>query len=232
MQRPLQRKGSPPRTGLSVTLEAMQLSGLVTLLKEPGFDRHRSHEYYGDARDITRPNVLGLVAELYPTVQLEGGDEIVCRQELVRVYIKSYGPVRMADMVWWTGWTEREVWEHVRSLGSRIVEIQVEGLSGSFWIDHEGLDRILTNPAHDQNVARFMPAAMIGALAYGNWGYRIGQEMTEVVVELFEPAEEVLLNPLREAANRVGRMVSGLPVQVHFRERVDRWNPRATFPQP
>jgi hypothetical protein len=203
---------------------------------------------------------LGLVAELYPTVQLEGGDEIESRQELIRAYIKIYGPVRMADMAWWTGWTKREVWKHVRALGSRILEIQVEGLAGPFWIDHEawdgggvsdpsvgahllpggdsflkgyvGFDRFLTNPAHDQNVVRFMPAAMIGALAYGNWGYRIGQEMTEVVVELFEPVEEVLLNPLREAANRVGRMVSGLPVQVHFRERVDRWNPRATFPQP
>jgi hypothetical protein len=77
----------------------------------------------------------------------------------------------MADMAWWTGWTKREVQEHVRSLGSQIEQIQDEGLAGSFWI-HARPGRAGTLLTHLSAPTCYL-----------------------AVVELVKPLEEDLLNP-------------------------------------
>jgi hypothetical protein len=47
---------------------------------------------------------------------------------------------------------------------------------------YEGFGRFRSNPAHDQNVLRFMPAALVDGLGCGNWGYRLGPEKTDVII--------------------------------------------------
>jgi hypothetical protein len=257
LKRPVKRKGLPASTALAVTLEAMQLAGQVTLLKEPGFARHRTPEYYGDARDITRPNLVGLVADLYPTVQPGAWEQNEARTELVRAYIKTYGPVTPEDIAWWTGWTKREVQAHLRSIAGEVAEVQVQGLPDTFLIHtptwnpaadndpltawllpggdslmkgYAGFARFLASDADDHNVLRFMPAVLIGGLGRGNWGYRLATNTAEVLVELFTPPDEALREPLERAASRIGHLLTGAPGGLRIRQRTDRWNPRAVYP--
>ncbi|MDF2626757.1 MAG: hypothetical protein K0R39_588 [Symbiobacteriaceae bacterium] len=262
LQRPVHRKGFPVGTALAVALEAMQLSGQVTLIKEPGFARHRSSEYYGDARDVTRPNLVALVSEWYPGVPLEPRDPAELRRDLVRAYIQTFGPVTVDDIVWWTGWTKREVRDHLRSCAGELAEVSVEGLAGTFLVHgptwdptdapgappalcllpggdslmkgYSGFDRFLGETAHDHNVLRFMPPVLADGLGLGNWGYRYTGDTAEVVVELFDQPDGVLAERITAAAARVGQLITGTsaPVRVRMQQRTDRWNPRASFPTP
>ena len=244
LQRPVYRKGSPASTALAVALEAMQFSGQVTLLKAPGFDRHRSREYYGDVRDVTRPNLVGLVAELYPELQVESWEPTEARRHLLEAYIKAYGPVTVEDMTWWTGWTKREVREHLRSLAAQLIEVYVPGLNGTFLVNrptwsleggtpvdtpplvhllpggdsltkgYDGFGRFLVRPTDDENVLRFMPTVLCDGLGKGNWAYRITATKVEVVVQLFETVEESLLHPFVEAAIRTGQFITDATLPV------------------
>ena len=50
------------------------------------------------------------------------------RMEVVRRYLRAYGPARLEDIVWWTGISANEVRHILESLGREVVRFSVDGL--------------------------------------------------------------------------------------------------------
>jgi len=52
----------------------------------------------------------------------------VARRKLIARYIHNYGPVRVDDIVWWSGFSRRHVDQALSSLGSVLTEVVVENV--------------------------------------------------------------------------------------------------------
>jgi hypothetical protein len=56
----------------------------------------------------------------------EQGDQ--ARTEVTRRYLSTYGPARVEDVEWWTGFTPQEVRRSIDNLGREVLQFPVEGL--------------------------------------------------------------------------------------------------------
>ena len=65
-----------------------------------------------------------------PTVDLYRWDEVAATNELVLRYIRTYGPVTIDDMSWWTGFTKGCCRAVVQTEADRLEEVAVEGWPG------------------------------------------------------------------------------------------------------
>ncbi|AOT02575.1 winged helix DNA-binding domain-containing protein [Arthrobacter sp. U41] len=71
--------------------------------------------------------------QAFPDLDLAAYDGETATDELIRRYIASYGPVSVADVVWWTGLPAKRVWA---ALGRVAAELQtIDGpLAGHQWL--------------------------------------------------------------------------------------------------
>ena len=77
-------------------------------------------------------------------VDLDRWGEEAAIQELVFQYISGYGPVTVADISWWTGFTKARSHAALAALCDRIEEVAVEGWPGPLF-------RLIgSDPAHEQ----------------------------------------------------------------------------------
>ena len=70
---------------------------------------------------------------MLPTVRLDRWDPDEAATDLVRRYVTSYGPVTLADVAWWTGFTKRRSAEALASLGRGMEEVSVDGWPGPLY---------------------------------------------------------------------------------------------------
>lgn len=61
---------------------------------------------------------------------LEAEPVRAARAELVRAYLERFGPVTLADVRWWTGWSKRDSVKALEDLGAEETEVA----SGAAWI--------------------------------------------------------------------------------------------------
>ena len=68
--------------------------------------------------------------DVLPAVDIERWDEASAVTELIRRYVVAYGPVTVADMAWWTGFTKARCRMAIESLGTAVEMVDVEGWPG------------------------------------------------------------------------------------------------------
>lgn len=64
---------------------------------------------------------------------MDEGDEEEARVELVRRWLRSFGPGTLSDLRWWTGWTLRDLRPALARLNT--VEVDLDGTSGLLLAD-------------------------------------------------------------------------------------------------
>jgi len=69
-------------------------------------------------------------ADVLPGVDLHAWREEVAITELIRRYVRSYGPVTVSDISWWTGFTKEKCRTALASLAEDVEEVAVEGWPG------------------------------------------------------------------------------------------------------
>ena len=82
--------------------------------------------------------------QAYPAVDLAAYQQMDATRLLVRGYIGRYGPVSMADILWWTGLPTRRIRAAVASLADEVTTITVPGITGelfTFDTDQVSLDQ-------------------------------------------------------------------------------------------
>ncbi len=261
LQRRVTKKGAPPSGTLQVALEIMQNRGEVTALKEPGFDRHWVDEYHGDQRDVTRPNLYGLVSELYPQVTANEMESTLARKQLLQNYIRTFGPATLEDMAWWTGWKKGEIKQILKEIPLEGIQVKYPHLTREYWClqggntDHHSevkavhllpggdsaikgyadFERFLHDSRPDSNLLRFSPVVLLNGIGRGNWGYRRANGYLDIVLSLFGTPSLDETAAIDTAANRLGQFLAqhtGDLVRCHTMKQTGPWRPGAAFPIP
>lgn len=104
-----------------------------------------------DARQTYR-----LFEEAIPGLDPGQLDEPAAVRELVSRYIRSYGPVSENDIAWWTGLGKAIIRQALASLGSRVVSVEIEGLSGRLVMHSSDRQRLTARPTSRREVS-FLP---------------------------------------------------------------------------
>jgi len=68
--------------------------------------------------------------DVLPDADLHRWGEDAAIRELILRYVRSYGPVTINDLSWWTGMTKQRCRDALAALASRVEEVAVEGWPG------------------------------------------------------------------------------------------------------
>jgi len=74
-------------------------------------------------------------ASILPGVELDRISQDDARAQILRAYVRGYGPVTLRDAAWWTGMDLKRVSRAMESLEDELVEIGLKGREGA-WLMH------------------------------------------------------------------------------------------------
>ncbi len=94
-----------------------------------------------------------LFKDLYPKIDLETYDEVDAIGLLIKLYIRSHGPVSVTDISWWSGLGKTLVHRHLDNLGDWLVHTGITGLEGDFMMSQSDWDSLTSfAPLKDETV--------------------------------------------------------------------------------
>lgn len=116
------------------------------------------------------------------------------RVELVRRYLRTYGPARIEDAVWWTGLSHSDVRRIVEGLGREVIKFPVDGLGEGLLALRETVDAVRKSQAPQQSRILFLPLwdtyplgwrdrTRVVDPAFAPWVYDPAGNTTSVIVE-------------------------------------------------
>lgn len=115
------------------------------------------------------------------------------RVELVRRYLRAYGPARLEDAVWWTGLPPAEVRRVLEVLGREVVKFPVEGLADGLLTLREVADqtrkgagqpeRILFLPLWDAYPLGWRDRTRVVEPRFAPWVYDAAGNTTSIIIE-------------------------------------------------
>ncbi len=85
---------------------------------------------------------------------------------LLRRFVECYGPVTIADMVYWSGLRVPVVKELVQELASQVVVVSIAGQDSRALLLAEQLDALLSQKADEELPERYLPAFDVLLLGY------------------------------------------------------------------
>jgi len=100
-------------TNVKLVLTAMMRKGIVISEKDLGTLR------------ITKTNRYVLFQEIYPNLNLESVRSDVARAELVKRYVKAFGPVTEEDITWWTGFSKTHIKEALTAMEKELPHVKI-----------------------------------------------------------------------------------------------------------
>ncbi len=85
---------------------------------------------------------------------------------LVKSYIKSYGPVCLEDIVWWTGFSKEDTARQMRNIHSEITEITINCFEGKYYLSNDLLPRLKSTRYLDEPTVNLLPSQDTYVVAY------------------------------------------------------------------
>ncbi len=98
------------------------------------------------------------LADALPDVDLDALSEADGTLALVRAYIRGFGPVSQADIVWWTGAGRRRTAAALETMGDEIVEVSVEGADGPQLMHAADIEELESAAQVDRPSVALLPA--------------------------------------------------------------------------
>lgn len=116
------------------------------------------------------------------------------RLEVVRRYLRAYGPARIEDIAWWTGFSATEVRSMLELLGREVVRFAVDGLGEGLVTMREtaettrkggigNADRILFLPLWDAYPIGWRDRTRVVEPRFAPWVYDSQSNATSIIVE-------------------------------------------------
>lgn len=85
---------------------------------------------------------------------------------LIMNYIKTYGPVSLEDIVWWTGFTREDTVKKLKELADQTVEVSIDCFEGKFILAKDHLPRLKLVKFLDEPLVNFLPSQDNYIVAY------------------------------------------------------------------
>lgn len=130
---------------ISAILYTMCDTGLLIRRKPVHGWKDKTHSY-------------GLFRNHFPNLDLTGIDEGRALSMLVEKYISAYGPVSEEDIIWWLGLGKSRARRALNAIRSRVCEIEIKSLPGSFLLLVTQLDQLHDTPGGARGVVNVLPA--------------------------------------------------------------------------
>ncbi len=174
---------------------------------------------------------------------LDGMDRQLAQQDLLRVWLESFGPATEVDIKWWTGWPVRQVREALSVIGA--IEVAVE--AGPAYVSDSDIDRIDSSnswvaflPSLDPTVmgwkerhwylgdhaARLFdrngnagPTVWADGKVVGGWAQR---RDGEVLYRLLEDVDRDVAGSIDKRAHDLQTWLGGTVVTPRFRSPLDK----------
>ncbi len=89
---------------------------------------------------------------------------------LIRNYIRSYGPVCLEDILWWTGIGKPEIMRQMKDLAGEMVEMSIDCFEGKFYICKEHFARLKAMKYLDEPLVNLLPSQDSYIVAYRRRG--------------------------------------------------------------
>lgn len=154
------------------------LSGIVAMLCDEGRivrDRPVGSRHSSTFR-------YRLWTDAFPGVRLDEWDEDTATQELVRLYLDSYGPASRADLIWWTGLPARRIDEAIDRLGAVLTTVSVTGLGNRLLMTQTALhDTKTTDPT--TSAVQLLPKLDPYTMGYKDRSRMLDPRHNEMVID-------------------------------------------------
>lgn len=85
---------------------------------------------------------------------------------LIRAYIKSYGPVCLEDIIWWTGFSKEDTLKVIKNISNEITDLSIDCFEGKFIITKDHLDRLKAVKYFDEPLVNLLPSQDNYIVAY------------------------------------------------------------------
>lgn len=139
----------------------------------------------------------------------------LAQRHLLARFISRYGPVTVADLVYWSGFRVPTVRQIVQELRSTLVTVKLSGQKDEAYLLAEQLEQLMVTPIPEVQETRFLPAFDVLLLAYRDKQRFLDKQFTS---RIFLSAARV--SPILLEGARVAGTWQGTP------PRIDR------FPEP
>jgi hypothetical protein len=131
--------------------------------------------------------------EYFPDLDLNEMEELNAKEQIVRHYLSSYGPVTVTDISWWTGFLRGEVKRILEVLKSELISVEIAGISGQYVMlssDNESLNSVEVPkkpqvhllPALDPYLMGFKDRQRLLDDAHSDWIYDRSGNATYVIL--------------------------------------------------
>jgi hypothetical protein len=109
----------------------VDVGALLTLMAAEGVVARAGAEPGSDGRRL----LFAPTGLVYPELDLAHPTEDEARAQLLRAYVRGYGPVTRRDAAWWTGMDLKRVERSMAALEDELLEISLKGNEGT-WLMH------------------------------------------------------------------------------------------------
>lgn len=155
------------------------VGAIVTLMCDEGLLlRDRPAGSWRDLRMTYAP-----LASVLPEVRLGGMTRLEASVELVRAYVRGFGPVTEKDVVWWTGVGAKRVEPALAELGDEIVRVSVEGSDLEHLVHAADVDELELVHARPRHSVAFVPALDPYTMGYAERDRFVADERRAYVMD-------------------------------------------------
>jgi hypothetical protein len=136
-----------------------------------------------------------LFNEYFPDLDLSEIEDLHAKEQMIRQYITSYGPVSAKDISWWTGFSMGEIKRIIDVLKNDLISVEIAGISKSLMLlssDSESLNSIEVStkpqvhllPALDPYLMGFKDRQRFLDDAHSAWIYdRSGNATNSIMID-------------------------------------------------
>ena len=82
------------------------------------------------------------LSDWLPNIALDSVSPRQARAWLVQRYLSAFGPAKFDDILWWTGFSKSQAKEALKSLGSTVVEMSIEGFDDKYLLLADDVQRL------------------------------------------------------------------------------------------
>jgi len=104
-----------------------------------------------------RRSNYAIFSEYFPDVDLDQYSQDEAISQLVLMYLNSYAPMTVNDIIWWTGLTKTEVNNALNGIANEIEEINVIELSGNYLMHSSMISSLEKTVSEEENAIRLLP---------------------------------------------------------------------------
>lgn len=98
-----------------------------------------------------------LFDDYYPGLDLKAYDEKEARKKIVLQYLLSFGPVKMQDIVWWTGFPKSQVQDIIEEIGDEVMRIDIPKVGDDFLVHSSEKELMKTFRVPSHPVVNILP---------------------------------------------------------------------------